>query len=68
MLKENIKSAKTFGRMGVGELSAAYDVSRKTFYSWLKPFQHLIGKRSGRYYNPRQIQIIFDKLGDPPNG
>lgn len=47
------------------ELTAMYNVSKKTMTRWLKPHLPTIGKREGRYYNVKQIQIIFDLLGLP---
>lgn len=47
------------------ELTAMYNVSKKTLTRWLKPHLAKIGTREGRYYNVRQIQIIFDLLGLP---
>lgn len=49
----------------IGELSKLYDMSVKTMNRWLKPHTHVIGKREGRYYTVKQIQIIFDLLGLP---
>lgn len=47
------------------ELTAMYNVSKKTMTRWLKPHLSKIGKREGRYYNVKQILIIFDLLGLP---
>lgn len=49
----------------IGELSKLYDMSVKTMNRWLKPHTNVIGKREGRYYTVKQIQIIFDLLGLP---
>ncbi len=42
-----------------------YKVSQKTMTRWLKPHKEKIGKRQGRYYNVKQVEIIFDTLGLP---
>jgi hypothetical protein len=42
-----------------------YAVSKKTMTRWLKPHLIKIGQREGRYYNVKQIQIIFEILGLP---
>lgn len=55
----SIKSATT------KELAGMYNVSCKTFRNWIRPFKKEIGKRQGRYYNARQIYIIFLRLGAP---
>lgn len=47
------------------ELTTMYAVSKKTMTRWLKPHLAKIGKREGRYYNVKQVQIIFDQLGVP---
>lgn len=47
------------------ELTVMYNISKKTMTRWLKPHLSKIGKREGRYYNVRQIQIIFDLFGLP---
>lgn len=47
------------------ELTILYGVSSKTMTRWLKPHQAAIGQREGRYYNVRQVQLIFDLLGIP---
>lgn len=50
------------------ELSALYEVDRKTLQRWLAPFEEQIGKRMGYYYNARQVKIIFSCLGTPEKG
>lgn len=47
------------------ELAAMYKVSWLTFQKWLKPFENDIGKKTGHFYNTKQVQVIFDKLGFP---
>lgn len=47
------------------ELADLYQVSVRSIDTWLIPFKKDIGARAGRYYNPKQIRIIFDKLGFP---
>ncbi len=47
------------------ELAALYRVSWLTFQKWLKPHATDIGKKTGHFYNTKQVQIIFDKLGQP---
>jgi hypothetical protein len=47
------------------ELAKLYDVTPKTLRTWLQPHQDAIGKRNGRYYTILQVQIIFEKLGNP---
>lgn len=47
------------------ELAALYGVSWITFQKWLKPFESEIGLKNGHFYNTRQVEIIFEKLGLP---
>lgn len=49
----------------IKELSIMYGIDRKTMSRWLKPHLHKIGERVGRYYNIRQMEVIFDVLGTP---
>ncbi len=47
------------------EFAALYGLTPKVFKKWIKPIQHLIGPRNGRYYTTLQVRIIFDKIGLP---
>ena len=47
------------------ELAAIYEVSARTVKTWMKPFEHEIGPKMGKTYTPKQVEIIFDKLGVP---
>ena len=47
------------------ELATLYNITKKTFLKWLVPFQNEIGQKIGWYYNIRQVNIIFEKLGRP---
>jgi hypothetical protein len=47
------------------ELANAYNVSSKTFASWIKQFKGDIGKYLGRAYTPKQVRKIFELLGHP---
>jgi len=51
--------------MSKTELANAYQVSLKTFASWLRPFRQKIGRYLGRAYTPKQVRIIFESLGEP---
>lgn len=48
-----------------GELAKYYQVSEKTFRCWLTAFPDKLGKRSGRYFNIKQVELIFQELGTP---
>ncbi len=47
------------------ELAALYDVKPRTIKIWLEPFTDAIGSRIGRFYTIKQVEIIFDKIGQP---
>jgi hypothetical protein len=49
------------------ELKALYDVSWMTLQHWLKPFEKEIGPKVGHYYNVKQVEVIFGRLGLPGN-
>ena len=49
----------------VKEVADLYSVSKKTLNKWLSPFENEIGERRGYFYNPKQVGIIFEKLGLP---
>lgn len=49
----------------VSELAKMYGVSRPTFKTWLKPFEHKIGVRVGWYYSIAQVRTIYECLGLP---
>lgn len=49
----------------VKEVAELYSVSKKTLNKWLSPFEDEIGERRGYFYNPKQVSIIFEKLGLP---
>ncbi len=47
------------------ELLSMYGVSRTTFWRWLNPFNNEIGDIRGKVFTPKQVKIIFEKLGFP---
>ena len=47
------------------ELANAYGVSTRTLTNWIAPFKDKIGIRLGHTYTPKQVQIIYDLLGEP---
>ncbi|HEX2606686.1 MAG TPA: hypothetical protein VHK91_04870 [Flavisolibacter sp.] len=49
----------------ISELAIFYGISNKTMSRWLKNHASRIGPRIGRYYNVRQIELIFELLGPP---
>lgn len=49
----------------VKEVAGLYGISTKTLRKWLTPFKNDIGQRQGHFYYPKQVRIIFEKLGLP---
>lgn len=47
------------------ELAEKYQVSVKTFNSWLKPFEDKVGAKRGRYYTVNQVKTMLEVLGVP---
>ena len=47
------------------ELAYLYNITDKTFLKWLEPFKEPIGKKIGWYFNIRQVEVIFEKIGWP---
>lgn len=47
------------------ELCDLYNISKKTFLKWIKPFLKVIGERQGYFYTVAQVETIFKKLGPP---
>ena len=48
------------------ELANAYDdISLVTLNSWLKPHLDKIGEYRGKRYTKKQVEIIFEILGEP---
>ena len=47
------------------ELSEKYNISIRTFNTWLKPFEEKVGTKRGRYYTVNQVKIILEALGLP---
>ena len=45
------------------ELAAYYGLSCRIMTQWLAPFKEEIGKKIGRIYNIKQVEIIFKRLG-----
>ena len=47
------------------ELADLYNIGVRSMSTWLYPFKKEIGIRYGRYYTPKQVKVIFEKLGLP---
>ncbi|MEO6830932.1 MAG: hypothetical protein ABI378_01770 [Chitinophagaceae bacterium] len=50
------------------QLAGIYEVSPRTMKGWLEPFVSQIGEMMGRTFTPKQMRIIYDKLGEPKSG
>lgn len=60
-----MKSKKKPRKDKLSELAAMYGMDKRTLARWLKPFEKEIGPRLGYSYTPKQLQIIFKRLGKP---
>jgi hypothetical protein len=47
------------------EMAGLYKVCERTIKTWLAPFEKEIGQKTGRFYTPKQMKIIFEKIGVP---
>lgn len=53
--------------MTLKELAHKYEVSTKTMLKWLKRCGIVKDKRNGYLFTPKEIERIFDALGEPNN-
>lgn len=47
------------------QLAEAYQVSLKTFVSWIEPLNEELGEYRGKTFTPKQVQMIYNFLGRP---
>ena len=47
------------------QLAAIYGEDTRIIKKWLEPLKEIIGKKTGQYYSPKQVTIIFEELGYP---
>lgn len=66
-MRQNESASRTIPvkTYSVKEIAGLYGISGKTLKKWLAPFEGEIGERIGYFYNPKQVQTIFEKLGLP---
>jgi hypothetical protein len=60
-----IKTEVQLKAYSLKELSIIYECSPKTMRTWIKPLKEKLGSRNGHYYTPKQVRIIFERLGVP---
>ena len=46
-------------------LAEIYGVNVRVFSVWIKKIKTKIGAIHGRYFTPKQVQILFDHFGEP---
>jgi transposase-like protein len=63
--KENTSNKIQIRAYSVKEVANLYGISGKILKKWLDDYEKEIGNRKGHFYNPKQMKIIFDKLGAP---
>ena len=58
---------KKFIGNGVGpaQLAAQYNVCVRTLRRWLKKHEHVLEKRTGRFFTPKQLKQIYQRIGPP---
>lgn len=54
-------------RMSKTELARAYDININTLNVWITPHKDKIGPYLGKVYTPKQVEVIFQVLGQPHN-
>ncbi len=64
-MKQSEKTSIEIKPYMLNELAKFYQVSDPTLRSWIKGFSDKLGKRIGRYYSAKQVEIIFEELGCP---
>lgn len=64
-MQQNKPIAKEIRSLNLKELAALYGESTKVIKKWLAPHQKAIGEKFGQRYMPKQVAIIFDKIGVP---
>jgi len=47
------------------EIAKFYEVNERTLKRWLSLYEDEIGQKIGYFYTPKQVRIIFEKLGMP---
>jgi transposase len=47
------------------EIAELYKISMKGLSTWLAPLKEELGPRVGRFYSPKQVEIIFREYGIP---
>jgi len=47
------------------QLAALYRCTERTLNKWLKQLKKDLGPRVGHFYNPKQVRVIVERLGEP---
>ena len=66
MTEKEIKSKSALKPSTKKELADLYEMKHRAFFSLFKPYEETIGKKMGRYYSTKQVELVFDCLGLPP--
>ena len=51
--------------IGPAEMAKQYKVCVRTLRRWLQKHDHVLEKRTGRYWTPKQVRQIYDRIGPP---
>jgi transposase len=55
----------TIQSYSIKELRQLYNVSVKTWSSWVAPFKEHLGDIKGKRYTPKQVAVLVSHLGEP---
>ena len=58
-------SMKEIKSQNIHELADAYGVTTHTMKAWIRPIKESLGDCIARMYNPKQIKMIYEFLGEP---
>ena len=51
--------------IGPAQLAKQYNVCVRTLRRWLMKHDHVLEKRTGRYWTPKQVKQIYATIGPP---
>ncbi len=61
-IKEEQPVIKRYTLSGLAKL---YKVTRVTMRVWINKIKNKLGEKFGNYYQPEQVALIFETLGNP---
>ena len=67
MQEKETKSKSALKPYTKKELADLYEMKHRAFFPIFKPYEETIGKKIGRYYSTKQVELVFNCLGLPPS-